>query len=360
MYDFKRLMLLTSLVVMLMALAACQQPGPEESADLINEEGEAVDELITGLANPAAVYCEGLGYTMEPRENAAGMDAACIFPDGNECGQWDFLSGRCGQEFTYCLQQGGVLLEEGANIGTCVFEDGSTCDEYLFYLGECQLGVNPAEGGETDAGYEEGDLYTEASGIDVVGWMGFVVSTPEGAQFDDYVIILPEGEVGKFGIEGASEDVNAQIVALRDREEPGKYAHFWGTLTCDVLDYSGCQLLVERLRVDGPGEFFDPDPVEGWEGTIVGLSYDEPGAPQPDDAFTPEGEYAVQYGIDSAISAESGERDLVDVIASLRGSGELMRIWGEVMCGVPDAGGCHIEVYRIETGGEVYEIEPMQ
>jgi hypothetical protein len=190
--------------------------------------------------------------------------------------------------------------------------------------------------------------------------MGFVVSTPEGAQFDDYVIVLPEGEVGEFGIEGASEDVNTQIVALRDQEQPGKFAHFWGMLTCEILDYGGCQLLVERLRVDGPGEFFDPDRVEGWEGTIVELTYEEPGAPQPDDAFIPVGDYPVQYGIDSAISAESGERDLGDVITTLRGSGEVVRIWGEVMCGVPDAGGCRIDVNKIETGSEVYEITPVQ
>jgi putative hemolysin len=353
-----RLVLLTSLVVMLMVLVACQQAVSGDGSGPISEEGEGIEEPVVGMPNPAAVYCEGLGYTMEPRENAAGMDAACIFPDGSECGQWDFFAGRCGQEFTYCRQQGGDLLDEGANIGTCVFEDGSTCDEYMLYRGECQPGDNPIEGGQRDAGSEQGGVSAGESGLVVVGWMGYVVSTPEGAQFDDYVIILPEGEVGEFGIEGVSEEVEAQIVELRDHTQPGKFAHFWGALTCDVPDYGGCQVLVERLRVEGSGEFFDPDEVAGWEGHILELFYDEPGAPQPDDAFIPVGDYPVQYGIDSAVSVESGERDLNEVIFTLRESGEMLRIWGEVMCGVPDAGGCRIEVDKIESGGEVHEITP--
>jgi hypothetical protein len=72
------------------------------------------------------------------------------------------------------------------------------------------------------------------------------------------------------------------------------------------------------------------------------------------------GEYPVHYGIDSAISAQSGERDLSEVIVSLRDNGTIVRIWGQVMCGVPDAGGCHIEVYRIEADGEDFEILPSQ
>lgn len=322
------------------------------------EEGGAAEAPIAGVANPAAVYCEGLGYTTESRETEAGMDAACIFPDGAECGQWDFLSGRCGQEYTYCLQQGGVRLEEGANIGACVFEDGSTCDEYMFYLGECGPGVGPADSGDSDAAPPPPDA-PAITGVTVVGWMGYVRTAPTDGQFDDYVVILPEGEGGSFGIAGATEEVEPQIIALRDHEPPGMYAHFWGVLTCDAIDYNGCQLLVDRLRVDGPGAFFDPDPVEGWEGSIVDLSSGEPGS-GPDDAFVLMGGYPVQYGIDSAIAAESGERDLADVVVGLRDGGQLIRIWGEVTCGVPDAGGCHIEAYRIETGSEVYEITPVE
>ncbi len=51
-----------------------------------------------------------------------GEDADCVFPDGSRCGQWDFLSGRCGQEFSYCKIE-SFNLEEGTNIGICRFPD---------------------------------------------------------------------------------------------------------------------------------------------------------------------------------------------------------------------------------------------
>jgi len=44
------------------------------------------------------------------------------------------------------------------------------------------------------------------------------------------------------------------------------------------------------------------------------------------------------------------------VIATVGDSGAEVTIWGELRCGVPDAGRCHIEVYGSETGGNVYEI----
>jgi len=103
---------------------------------------EEADEPVADMSNPAAVYCEELGYSMENVIRNGGEDADCIFPDGSRCGQWDFLSGRCGQEFSYCEMQGNVL-QEGTNIGICRFADNSYCDEFLFFSGECSSGDNP-------------------------------------------------------------------------------------------------------------------------------------------------------------------------------------------------------------------------
>jgi hypothetical protein len=101
--------------------------------------------------------------------------------------------------------------------------------------------------GEVDASGIVTEISSTGGGVPVVGWLGYVVNTAQGAQFDDYVVFMPEG-VGEFGIEGVDESVNAIINDLRDKDEPGKYAHFWGMLNCDVLDYGGCQLLVTRIR----------------------------------------------------------------------------------------------------------------
>jgi len=187
----------------------------------------------------------------------------------------------------------------------------------------------------------QAQLAAAPEGTAVVGWYGYVVSLPVGSEYDDYLSLAPEG-AGELGITGTDEEVEVQIVALRDKEEPGKYAHFWGTLSCDVPDYGGCQLVVTRLRVDGPGEFFDPDPVEGWEGVIVS----NPPMSQYDDHFVLSGDFFVMYGIgnsDPAVEAQLEE---------LRDTMTPIQVWGELTCGVMDVNGCTIDVTRVEVTGE--------
>jgi len=111
---------------------------------------------------------------------------------------------------------------------------------------------------------EEPQLPVEG-GIQVVGWFGHIESLPAGAQWDDKLVL--GNSAGVIGVEGATDDLKDQIVALRDHAEPGKYAHFWGTLHCDVPDVGGCQLLVTRLRRGTT--WTDDDTVEAWEGTLV-------------------------------------------------------------------------------------------
>jgi putative hemolysin len=171
--------------------------------------------------------------------------------------------------------------------------------------------------------------------ITVVGWYGRVFSAPDGAQHDDYLSLMPPG-VGEVGLQGADDAVEAEIEGLRDS---GTYAHFWGVLTCGVLDYGACQLVVDRLRVDGPGPLFDPAPVEGWEGVVAG----NPPMAQFDDHFTLTGDFLIMYGIDSS------DPDVVAQLESARESLAPVRVWGQVTCGVPDENGCQIDVTRIEA-----------
>ncbi|HEY70780.1 MAG TPA: hypothetical protein G4O08_09370 [Anaerolineae bacterium] len=174
-------------------------------------------------------------------------------------------------------------------------------------------------------------------------WYGKVTSLPAGGQFDDYVSIYPEG-TAEIGIEGETPEVEAQIVALRDEPEPSRNAHFWGNLICPAIDYGGCQLRVSRVRVDGPGPFFDPDLVEGWEGTIV-TGRTEPGS-GGDDYFLLEGDYPIQYGITSY--GPSGNPGLEPQIVSLRDTGTRVRIWGNLSAGIPDWNGTQIVITQLE------------
>ncbi len=76
--------------------------------DLLNSQivGNAASFPAVGEANPAAVYCDDLGYQYDIVTTSKGQVGVCMFPDGSSCDEWDFLSGKCGVEYSYCARQG--------------------------------------------------------------------------------------------------------------------------------------------------------------------------------------------------------------------------------------------------------------
>ncbi|MFH1282159.1 MAG: C1 family peptidase [bacterium] len=70
-----------------------------------------------GMANPAAVYCTDLGYEYKVVNDPSGQKGMCTFPDKSECDAWKFLAGQCGQEYSYCAQQGydTITKHDGKN-----------------------------------------------------------------------------------------------------------------------------------------------------------------------------------------------------------------------------------------------------
>lgn len=134
---------LLAMFVLLALTAACQPVMREEPT--------------VGLPNPASVYCEEQGGTLEIRtDNNGGQVGYCVFDDGSECEEWSFFRSQCRSgEFppsqqlanpasVYCEEQGGTLeirtAEAGGQAGYCVFDDGSECDEWAFFRGECTPG----------------------------------------------------------------------------------------------------------------------------------------------------------------------------------------------------------------------------
>ena len=56
---------------------------------------ESTSDGDVGLPNPASVFCEEQGYTLEIRTDADGTFGMCIFPDGSECEEWAYYQGDC-------------------------------------------------------------------------------------------------------------------------------------------------------------------------------------------------------------------------------------------------------------------------
>jgi hypothetical protein len=191
--------------------------------------------------------------------------------------------------------------------------------------------------GEVDTTGYVRELTSPTGAQPVVGWGGFVKGLPEGAQFDDYLELPIDSEVTQgLGLTGANEEIEAQVQALRDTDT---FVHVWGTLHCPAIDYNGCQLVVTRLRPDRPGPPFDPDPVEGWRGTLIGLA---PGAQHAAD-FVLSGPIPVRYGVGST------DPEVAEKVQRLRNTGTVVRLWGALTCGVPGVNGTTIEVTRVEV-----------
>lgn len=58
--------------------------------------GQGTSAPEQNMPNPASVYCEQNGGTLEFRQDAAGgVAGVCKFPDGSECDEWAYFRGEC-------------------------------------------------------------------------------------------------------------------------------------------------------------------------------------------------------------------------------------------------------------------------
>jgi len=155
----------------------------------------------------------------------------------------------------YCEQKGNTLeiqtAADGSQSGVCIFPDGSSCDEWAYFRGECGPAVQaePAPVQTVDATQNgSGGYMPPESTEEFADWWGVIKSTEPGAQYDDYFERQDiTGQVIYFGIDSMDPAVQAQIVALRDS---GKIVHLYGTLFSNVIDYNGSQVQVDRIEVE--------------------------------------------------------------------------------------------------------------
>jgi hypothetical protein len=174
--------------------------------------------------------------------------------------------------------------------------------------------------------------------IPVIAWLGHIASLPAGMAQEDVFILYPESGI-EFGIRGMEAGIEAEIESLRDAQGIGEYVNVWGSLACEGEGVSGCMITADRLLYGAPSEVLDA--VDGWEGVIYS------GSPVPgsggDDYFALLGKYPIQYGIwarDESVRAG---------LETVRDTGEVIRVYGQMMSGVPDWNSTQIQVERFEV-----------
>lgn len=105
------------------------------------------------LKNPSAVYCEEMGYELVIEETEAGQTGVCKFSETESCNAWEFLTGKCGGEHSYCKKEGYELktvsdsekcstIPFSPECAVCVLENGEEVEvtklmELSFEEGVC-------------------------------------------------------------------------------------------------------------------------------------------------------------------------------------------------------------------------------
>jgi putative hemolysin len=122
---------------------------------LINIQPVAAEIIIDNVdLNPAAVYCNSLGYQYNILTNDEGEYGVCILPDGQIVDEWQFFLGDAGQEYNYCALK-------GYNTGTST--DPNIASKYMTgYVAVCVL--------PDSSKVEVGELMH--MNYDLIGWKG--------------------------------------------------------------------------------------------------------------------------------------------------------------------------------------------
>lgn len=188
------------LALSVLVLAGCAGAEPQETETVetpevpetpevtetpeVRETPEVLETPETGLANPASVYCQEQGGTLEIRTGAdGGQYGVCVFADGSECEEWAFFRGEC--------SPGGV---SEMPVGAAAARDAA-----MAYLDQ-NYSIWPADAPAPVLVWTEEDL--TAGGL--VGASTFRYTADEWVVTVSFPIVAPDATVYRILIENTA------------------------------------------------------------------------------------------------------------------------------------------------------------
>jgi putative hemolysin len=110
-------------------------------------DGDEDDNGPTGVPNPAAVFCEEQGGTVEIVTDAQGNQSGiCGLPDGTQIEEWEYYrqfhgegsgAGLANPAAVFCEEQGGIV--SGVE-PMCELPDGTMVDAWEYFRAQNQAG----------------------------------------------------------------------------------------------------------------------------------------------------------------------------------------------------------------------------
>lgn len=118
----------------------------------------SADPAFLSMPDPAALYCEAIGYEHRIVNGPGGRRGVCVLPDGREVDAWDFYRGKAAPEYSYCAREGygtATLTEDHGSYLTecavCVAQNGKRIGTVAELMG---LDLESARGLERTPAFE--------------------------------------------------------------------------------------------------------------------------------------------------------------------------------------------------------------
>ena len=119
----KQVLVAWILLLVMVAGAGCgPTPAPATETPPLEPANVSATPGGANMPNPASVYCEDHGGTLEIRTGAdGGQSGICIFADDSECEEWAFFRGECAPGAPGANQTPEVILDREASYGGVTF-----------------------------------------------------------------------------------------------------------------------------------------------------------------------------------------------------------------------------------------------